>query len=91
MLKLLEYQILETLSESPTTIVYRAVDGPQQRPVILKTLLAEHPKATEIARLQYEYDLVCQLDCSGIVKPYSLEQWQGRPVLVLEETLGVEI
>lgn len=91
MLKLLEYQILETLSESPTTIVYRAVDGPQQRPVILKTLLAEHPKATEIARLQYEYDLVCQLDCSGIVKPYSLEQWQGRPVLVLEDFGGRDL
>ncbi|MFO8040663.1 MAG: AAA family ATPase [Sodalinema sp.] len=91
MLKLLQYQVLETLSENPTTIVYRAIEDPQQRPVILKTLLADHPKAADIARLRYEHDLVCQLDCPGIVKPYGLQQWQGRPVLVLEDFGGRDL
>jgi len=91
MLKLLQYQVLETLSENPTTIVYRAIEDPRQRPVILKTLLADHPKAADIARLRYEYDLVCQLDCPGIVKPYRLEQWQGRPILVLEDFGGRDL
>ncbi|TVR16576.1 MAG: hypothetical protein EA395_00215, partial [Phormidium sp. GEM2.Bin31] len=91
MLKLLHYQILETLSENATTIVYRALKQPENTPVILKTLISDHPQAADIARLRYEYNLVRQLDLPGIAQAQTLEQWQGRPLLVIEDFGGRDL
>ncbi|MCC5897785.1 MAG: AAA family ATPase [Phormidium sp. BM_Day4_Bin.17] len=91
MLKLLQYQVLETLSENATTIVYRAIEQPENTPVILKTLISEHPQVADTARLRYEYNLVCQLNLPGITQPQTLEQWQGRPLLVLEDFGGRDL
>ncbi len=91
MLKLLQYHLLETLSENITTIVYRALKQPENTPVILKTLISDHPQATDIARLRYEYNLVCQLNLPGIAQPQTLENWQGRPLLVIEDFGGRDL
>ncbi|WP_204102046.1 MULTISPECIES: serine/threonine-protein kinase [Spirulina sp. CCY15215] len=91
MLNLSQYAVLATLSKTAKTIVYRALTQPDRTPVILKTFTTDYPSSTDIARLEHEYDITRDLNIPGTVIPYTLEEWQGKPVLVLEDFGGRDL
>lgn len=91
MLDLLHYRVLSLLSENSKTSVYRALRQSDQSPVILKTLTANYPSISEVAKLKHEYDITRNLDVPGISIPYALEEPQSKPMLVLEDFGGQDL
>ncbi|MEG4203043.1 AAA family ATPase [Microcoleus sp. Pol7_A1] len=88
MLKFSKYQINITLHEGVETIIYRGqtpTDGPT---AILKVLKAEYPTLEAITRLKHEYQIRQNLDSEQIVKAISLETFDHRLGIVLEDFGG---
>ena len=82
------YKILETLHQSPNTVLYRGLRLVDNFPVMLKCPYSEHPSLQILADLQHEYFLLKQLNIPGIIKPYELIQQGHLTVLVLEDIKG---
>ncbi|HSF74870.1 MAG TPA: AAA family ATPase [Microcoleus sp.] len=88
MLTLSEYQITSTLHEGVETIIYRGQTPTDAAPAILKVLKAEYPTLEAITRLKHEYQIRQSLDSEQIVKAISLETFDHRLGIVLEDFGG---
>ena len=93
MANILNYKIEDQLSnallyDSNRTIVYRAVDQDNNKPVILKHLNQEFPTSQELARFRREFAVTRKLKGSGIVKVLDLEKYKNSLMLVLEDFGG---
>ena len=82
------YQITASISEGLNTSVYRGIRESDEQPVIIKILKAEFPTLEEITRLKNEYKITQHLQVETIVKSYSLETYQNRFALILEDFGG---
>ncbi|GET36997.1 trifunctional serine/threonine-protein kinase/ATP-binding protein/sensor histidine kinase [Microseira wollei] len=88
MLAVSNYQIDSTLHEGIETIIYRVQTPTDQKPKILKILKAEYPTVDAITRLKHEYQIRKDLNHPGIVKVISLETFNNRLGLLLEDFGG---
>ncbi|MCL1466971.1 AAA family ATPase [Argonema galeatum] len=82
------YTMNEIIYESSKTFVYRGQRDRTSQPVIIKILKDEYPTIEEITRLRQEFIIPQKIDCAGIVKPYSLENYQNSFALILEDFGG---
>lgn len=82
------YQVVEQLSESSRSLVYRALRRSDQTAVILKILRQEYPSPKAIGRFQIEYNILRSLNLEGVVKAWELTTDQQSPVIVLEDFGG---
>ena len=83
------YQLIESIHSGARTLIYRGYRESDSSPVIVKTLVAEYPTLEDITRLRHEYKILQQLNVEGIVKVYSLENYNNGLALILED-LGAE-
>ncbi|MFB2979006.1 AAA family ATPase [Microseira sp. BLCC-F43] len=88
MLAVSNYHIDSTLHEGIETIVYRVQTPTDQKPTILKILKAEYPTLEAITRLKHEYQIRKNLNHPGIVKVISLETFNNRLGVLLEDFGG---
>ncbi|MGK7925686.1 MAG: AAA family ATPase [Spirulina sp.] len=99
MVSLTGYENFVQIYESVNSQVYRArrisdtstATLHERQPVILKFLKRDYPTSEQIRRYKQEYHLTCQLDAPGIIKAYSLEQWQRSYAIVLEDFGGISL
>lgn len=82
------YHIKEQIYESRHSLVYRACQGEENLPVILKMLKQAYPPPKKIAAFKREYELTRSLRLAGVIRAYSLATDQHRPVMVLEDFGG---
>ncbi|HEY9874289.1 MAG TPA: AAA family ATPase, partial [Candidatus Obscuribacterales bacterium] len=82
------YKLLELLHSGGRTAIYRARRESDMSSVIVKTLLAEYPTFEDITRLRHEYKIIQPLNIEGIVKAYSLENYQKGLALIIEDIGG---
>ncbi|NEQ36871.1 MAG: AAA family ATPase [Okeania sp. SIO3I5] len=85
------YTDLTQIHESANSQVYRARKLKDNRLVILKFLNQEYPTPEQIRRYKQEYYLTCQLESSGIIKAYSLEEWQRSYAIAFEDFGGISL
>lgn len=83
-----QYKINSTLHEGVETIIYRAQTPTDKAATILKVLKAEYPTLEAITRLKHEYQIRQNLDSEQIVKAISLETFDHRLGLILEDFGG---
>jgi predicted ATPase/signal transduction histidine kinase/ActR/RegA family two-component response regulator len=88
----LENGTRQTLRDDGEFGLYRVrcrstADGPVQ-PALLVAPLREHTAPRSLRRLEHEYSLRAELDSAWAVVPLGLVEYQGRPVLVLEDPGG---
>jgi len=83
-----QYQIHSTLHEGIETIIYRGKIPAQQETTVLKILKAEYPTLDAITRIKHEYRIRQHLDHPGLVKVISLETFDNRLGLLLEDFNG---
>ncbi|MBD3560357.1 serine/threonine-protein kinase PknK [Planktothrix sp. FACHB-1355] len=88
MLTISGYQITEQIQATINTSIYRGVRKQDKTAVIIKTIPAEYPTLEQITRLRHEYKILQALDIKGIVRVYSLENYQNRLALILEDLSG---
>jgi PAS domain S-box-containing protein len=88
MLNIADYSIVDRLYESSQSIVYRAYHATSATPVILKTLKYAYPSPEKIAWFRREYEIIKQLDISGVVKAYDFNNDQNLWFMVFEDCGG---
>ncbi|MCW5314457.1 AAA family ATPase [Nostoc sp. KVJ3] len=82
------YQINSTLHEGIQTIIYQTQMPKTQQRVILKLLKNEYPTLEAFTRLKNEYQIQQSLNHPNIVKAISLETFDNRVGLLLEDFGG---
>ncbi|MEA5515867.1 AAA family ATPase [Nodularia sp. UHCC 0506] len=82
------YQINSTLHEGIQTVIYQTQIPKTQQPVILKVLKNEYPTLEAFTRIKNEYQIQQGLDHPHIVKAISLETFNNRVGLLLEDFGG---
>jgi PAS domain S-box-containing protein len=85
------YQIAQQIYAGCRTSVYRGIRECDRIPVVLKIFNSECPTVSELVQFRHQYNAVQHLDLPGIVKPYSLETYRNRFVLVMEDFGGVSL
>ncbi len=83
-----DYIIDEIIYDSNKTIVYRAIKASERQPVVIKILKAQLLGLDAIARFKQEYQILTELDYTGIIKAYGLEKYQNKLALILEDFAG---
>ncbi|NET14271.1 MAG: serine/threonine-protein kinase PknK, partial [Okeania sp. SIO1H6] len=91
MVTLAGYKNLIPIHNSANSQVDRGQQVDDNEPVILKFLNQDYPTTEQIRRYKQEYYLTCQLKSPGIIKAYSLVEWQRSYVIVLEDFEGISL
>ncbi|MDJ0706286.1 MAG: AAA family ATPase [Leptolyngbyaceae cyanobacterium MO_188.B28] len=89
--KLLNYSLTKEIYVGLNTVVYRGIRNLDQQPVILKILHNDYPHLNELVQFRNQYAIAQTLNLSGVVKPYSLENYRNGYVLVMEDFGGVSL
>jgi PAS domain S-box-containing protein len=90
------YQIVEELYRDAKTIVYRAkcVDdklGEDAHSVAIKVLSSAYPSDRDLLEFRHQYAITKNLDLPGVVRHYSLEEYEGGYALVMEDWGGISL
>lgn len=86
-----DYKILEKLYDGSRTLVYRAIHNADQKPVILKLLKNPYPNSTELIQFKNQFAVTKDLNLSGVVRSYRLENYQNRFAIVTEDFGGISL
>ncbi len=91
MVTLAGYKNLIPIHNSINSQIYRAQRVDDKEPVILKFLNQDYPTTEQIRRYKQEYHLTCQLKSPGIIKAYSLVEWQRSFAIIFEDFGGISL
>jgi predicted ATPase/serine phosphatase RsbU (regulator of sigma subunit) len=87
-MSILKYQITEQLHESKNSIVFRGVRLSDRQPIVLKILQQTYPNPEQVAQFKREYEITSSLKSAGIIQAYSLEDYNNRLAMTLEDFGG---
>lgn len=82
------YQLSAQIYQSPNSLVYRGYREWDRKPVVIKVLRHDYPTPTQLTRYKQEYQITHNLDLTGVVKAYSLENYQNTLVIIFEDFGG---
>ncbi len=82
------YQNPEILYESSNSVVCRAFEEKNKRPVILKVLNKKYPTPEEISKFQQEYELTDRFEKDGVIQVYRLSKIDNSPAIIMEDIEG---
>ncbi|MCP4353269.1 MAG: AAA family ATPase [Desulfobacterales bacterium] len=82
------YQIREEIYESSNSVIYRGIRKADSQPVVLKILNREYPKPEELTRFRREYVMTRDLQQDGIVRVFSMEDYNKSLVIIAEDFGG---
>lgn len=85
------YHIIEEVYLGSRTLVYKGIREKDQVSVIIKMMRNDYPTFSEVAQFRNQYTIVKNLNLSGVVKTYSLENYRNGYALVMEDFGGVSL
>jgi serine/threonine protein kinase len=85
------YQIIEELYRDARTIVYRAERTDDRLFVTIRVLSSLYPSDRDLLEFRHQYTISKNLDLAGVVRHYSLEEYERGYALVLEDFGGVSL
>ena len=88
MISIAGYKIIDQISKSGYSQIYRAIRTADDLPVILKVLNQDYPTPEQLTRYQQEYEILRSLNLSGVVKVYGFKKYNNTVVMVLEDFGG---
>ncbi|HLO88414.1 MAG TPA: AAA family ATPase [Nostocaceae cyanobacterium] len=91
MVKLTGYLLGEKIYSGNKTLVYRGIRKSDQKPVVIKLLRCEYPSLNELVQFRNQYTITKNLNIAGIVKTYSLENYQNSYALIMEDFGGISL
>ncbi|MBD3562538.1 protein kinase, partial [Planktothrix sp. FACHB-1355] len=90
-INLLGYSITQQIYTGTRTLVYRGIRASDGQPVVIKLLRNEFPRFTEIVQFRNQYIIAKNIDIPGITKLYSLENYENRYALIMEDFGGISL
>jgi serine/threonine protein kinase len=91
MIKVPGYTLIELISSSDSSMVFRGHSNTDKTPVIIKVPRGESPSRADLAKMRWEYEIAKSLDTEGIVKPLDLISFKNNDALILEDFGGVSL
>jgi predicted ATPase/signal transduction histidine kinase/CheY-like chemotaxis protein/tRNA A-37 threonylcarbamoyl transferase component Bud32 len=88
MISLPQVAVTAKIYESANSLVYRGIRESGNTPVILKVLKQDYPTPAELTRYKQEYEITRSLNIDGVIKAYSLQDYQRSLVMLLEDFGG---
>ena len=88
MIEINGYQIIAQIYEGDNSIVYRGIRQQDNLPVILKMLKQDYPTPSQLTNYRQEYEITRHLNLKGVIKAYSLEEYQRTLVIIFEDFGG---
>jgi serine/threonine protein kinase len=88
MISLPQVAVTTKIYESANSLVYRGIREGDRNPVVLKVLKEDYPSPAELTRYKQEYEITRSLNIDGVVKAYSLQDYQRTLVIILEDFGG---
>ncbi|MFB8796507.1 MAG: AAA family ATPase [Microcoleus sp.] len=88
MIEINGYQTIAQIYESNNSIVYRGIRQQDNLPIILKMLKQDYPTPAQLTHYRQEYEITRNLNLEGVIKAYSLEEYQRTLVIILEDFGG---
>ena len=85
------YTISDVLYEGTDTIVYRAVNSRNKKPVIIKSLKEEVQGSLKAARLSREWETLKSIGVEGVSKLSEATVNPSLPLLVMEDFGGISL
>jgi len=85
---LTDFQTIEQIYESSTSLVYRAILKSDNQPVILKILKGNCSSLSEFTRYKQEYEITRSLHSDSVIKAYGLQRHENSLVMILEDFGG---
>ncbi|MGM3305618.1 trifunctional serine/threonine-protein kinase/ATP-binding protein/sensor histidine kinase [Anabaena sp. WFMT] len=85
------YKVGQKLYDGSRTLVYRAFQETNQKPVVIKLLKNPYSSFSEIVQFRNQYTIAKNLNFPGIIQTYSLEAYQNGYVLVMEDFGGISL
>ncbi|AKG20687.1 AAA family ATPase [Calothrix sp. 336/3] len=85
------YHVREIIYEGSRTVVYRGNRETDLLPVVIKLLKNPYPSFKELVQFRNQYTIAKSFNFSGIVKVYSLENYQNGYMLVMEDFEGISL
>ncbi|MBD2435408.1 ATP-binding sensor histidine kinase [Nostoc sp. FACHB-110] len=85
------YRISETIYISTRTLVYRGWRESDQTPIVIKLLKSSYPSPIELVQFKNQFAITNILNVPGVVRIYSLESFQNRLALILEDFGGISL
>ncbi|MBD2536971.1 hypothetical protein H6G97_50305 [Nostoc flagelliforme FACHB-838] len=73
---------------SANSVVYRGVSKSDNTPIVLKVLKQDYPTPGELTRYKQEYEITRSLNVEGVIKVYSIQEYQRTLVMLLEDFGG---
>ncbi|MGK3992146.1 AAA family ATPase [Sorangium sp. So ce1024] len=83
-----DYVDLTILHEGADTVLYRARQRHDGRPVVLKVLRRDHSSPRALGRLRHEHEIAGALDTPAVVKSRAIAWLDDQVALVLEDFGG---
>ena len=84
-----DYTLQSVIYTGNKTVVYRGQRHSDRLPVVIKVLNLDYPSEEEIIRFRSQYEIAQQLqDVPGVIKHYSLEDYENTKALILEDMGG---
>ena len=85
------YEIIETLSETRTAIIFRGRQQNTDATVIIKLLKSENTSKADIAQLQQEYEIIKTIESPGVIHTHEIVKHEDSLALILEDFNGVPL
>jgi predicted ATPase/signal transduction histidine kinase/GAF domain-containing protein/tRNA A-37 threonylcarbamoyl transferase component Bud32 len=79
------YQVLELVSETAASKVYRGIREDDRTPVVLKLLNSEYPTPIQLKRYRREYEIQKKLTGEKICQAIALEEYKNTLILISED------
>ncbi|MCP6758413.1 MAG: serine/threonine protein kinase, partial [Fischerella sp. CENA71] len=88
MISLPNVEVHSPIYSSANSVVYRGITKPDHTPIIVKVLKQDYPTPNELVRYKQEYEITRSLNLQGVIKVYSIQEYQRTCVMLLEDFGG---
>ncbi|MBE9114729.1 AAA family ATPase [Lusitaniella coriacea LEGE 07157] len=85
------YSLTRKIHQSSRSIIYQGCCNSRQQSAIIKVSRSEYPSIEELEQFRNQYAIAKNLHLSGIVKPYSLENYRNGYALIMEDFGGISL
>ncbi|MBD2514955.1 AAA family ATPase [Nostoc sp. FACHB-973] len=91
MISISGYRLSKKLYDGSRTLVSRGVREIDSLPVVIKLLKNPYPSFSELVQFRNQYTIAKNLNYPGIIQTYSLEPYENRYILVMEDFGGISL
>ena len=82
------YKVFNTLYQDTKSILYHGERAEDDESVVIKANLPSYPASSFAVTIRNEYEITKDLEIDGILRPYALEKYKEKLVLILEDMGG---